>query len=134
MPVGSLVLSASALNGSSYSLVQNVGAATVTGSFATGSYGLGLNSWIATSQNTAYLQLTNTGSQPLTFTSQLRDGYGTVGNPGTLGSSASSTWLSVAPDAVYLELGNHMNIGSAAPYRGVSLTCGFSTRRCRRLN
>ena len=118
MPVGSLVLSAPALSGSSYSLVQNVGAATVTGNFTSGSSGLGLNSWIATSQNTAFIQLTNTGSQPLTFSSQLRDAYGTSGNPGTLGYSASSTWLSVSPDAVYLELGNHTHISSSAPLTG----------------
>jgi hypothetical protein len=118
MPVGSLVLSASALSGSSYSLVQNVGAATVTGSFTSGGSGLGLNTWIAASQNTAFIQLTNTGSQPLTFSSKLLDGFGTAGNPGTLGYSASSTWLSVSPDSVNLELGNHMNIGSSAPLQG----------------
>jgi hypothetical protein len=99
MPVGSLVLNAPALSGSSYSLVENVGAATVTGSFTTGSSGLGMNAWIATSQNTAFIQLTNTGSQPLTLTSQLLDGYGTAGNPGTLGYSTNSTWLNVSPDA-----------------------------------
>ena len=118
MPVGSLVLSAPALSGSSYSLVQNVGAATVTGSFTAGGSGLGLNTWIAASQNTAFIQLTNTGSQPLTFSSTLRDAFGTAGNPGTLGYSASSTWLSVSPDAVYLELGNHTHIGSSAPLQG----------------
>ena len=118
MPVGSLVLSASALSGSSYSLVQNVGPATVTGRFTTGNYGLGLNAWVSTSENTAFIQLTNTGSQSLTFTSQLRDGYGTTGNPGTLGYSTNSTWLKVSPDAVYLELGNHMNIGTNAPLQG----------------
>ena len=118
MPVGKLLLSASALSGSSYSLVENVGAATVTGSFTAGSSSLGLNSWIATSQNTAFIQLTNTGSAPLTFTSQLRDAYGTSGNPGTLGYLTNSTWLDVSPDAVYLELGNHTHIGSSAPLTG----------------
>jgi hypothetical protein len=118
MPVGSLVLNASALSSSSYSLVENVGAATVTGAFTAGSSGLGLNTWIATSQNTAFIQLTNTGSQPLTLSSKLLDGFGTAGNPGTLAYSASSTWLSVSPDAVYLELGNHTHIGSSAPLQG----------------
>lgn len=118
MPVGKLVLGTPALSGSSYSLVQNVGAATVTGNFAAGSSGLGLNTWIATSQNTAFIQLTNTGSQPLAFSSKLLDAYGTAGNPGTLGYSAGSTWLSVTPDAVYLELGNHTHISSSAPLTG----------------
>lgn len=118
MPVGSLVLSASALSGGSYSLVENVGAATVTGAFTAGASGLGLNSWIAVSQNTAYIQLTNTGSQPLTFSSKLLDAYGTSGNPGTFGDTTNSTWLNVSPDAVYLELGNHMNIGASAPLQG----------------
>ncbi len=118
MPVGNLVLSASALSGSSYSLVENVGAATVTGSFTAGSSSLGLNTWIATSQNTAFIQLTNTGSVPLTFTTKLQDAYGTTGNPGTLGYSANATWLNVSPDAVYLELGNHTHIGSSAPLMG----------------
>ncbi|HXR08822.1 MAG TPA: LamG-like jellyroll fold domain-containing protein, partial [Candidatus Acidoferrum sp.] len=118
MPVGSLVLSAPALSGSSYSLVENVGAATVTGNFTSGSSGLSLTSWIATSQNTAFIQLTNTGSQPLTLSSKLLDGFGTAGNPGTLGYSTNSTWLNVSPDAVSLEIGNHLNIGSSAPLQG----------------
>jgi hypothetical protein len=118
MPVGKLVLNASSLSGSSYSLVENVGAATVTGTFAIGNYGLGMNSWIAASQNTAFIQLTNSGSQPLTFSSQLQDAYGTTGNPGTLGYSANSTWLNASPDAVYLELGNYTHIGSTAPFTG----------------
>ncbi|MGA2175458.1 MAG: carbohydrate-binding protein [Verrucomicrobiota bacterium] len=118
MPVGSLVLSAPALSGGSYSLVENVGAATVTGNFTSGSSGLSLTSWIATSQNTAFIQLTNTGSQPLTFSSKLLDGFGTAGNPGTLGWSTNSTWLNVSPDSVNLEIGNHMNIGSSAPLKG----------------
>ena len=57
MPVGSLVLQVPALSGSSYSLVQNVGAATVTGSFTTTGNGLGLCVWTAASQNTAFIQL-----------------------------------------------------------------------------
>jgi len=118
MPVGSLVLQAPVLSGSSYSLVQNAGAATVTGSFATGGYGLGLCAWTAVSQNTAFIQLTNTGSQSLTLSSHLLDAYGTAGNPGTLGCSNNATWLNVSPDAVYLELGNHLNIGSSAPLQG----------------
>ena len=109
MPVGSLVLSAPALSGSSYSLIQNVGSASVTGTFTAGSSGLGLNSWIAASQNTAFIQLTNTGVAPLTFTSELFDAYGTSGNPGTLGYSSSSTWLDVSPDAVFLEIGNKVS-------------------------
>ena len=106
------------MSGSSYSLVENVGVGHVTGSFTSGSSSLGLNSWIAASQNTAFIQLTNTGSAPLTFTSQLRDAYGTSGNPGTLGYSTNSTWLNVSPDAVFLELGNHTHIGSSAPLTG----------------
>lgn len=118
MPVGSLVLSASALNGGSYSLTENVGPATVTGTFTSGNSGLALSSWVAVSQNTAFIQLTNTGSLPLTLSSSLLDAYGTSGNPGTLGYSASSTWLNVSPDAVFLELGDHKNISENAPLNG----------------
>lgn len=118
MPVGTLLLSAAGLSGSTYSLNQNVGAAIVTGSFLSGSSGLDMGSWISTSQNTAFIQLTNIGSQPLTFSSKLLDAYGTAGNPGTLGCSNNAIWLNVSPDAVHLELGNHLNIGSSAPLQG----------------
>jgi fibronectin type 3 domain-containing protein len=118
MPVGTLVLTTPSLSGSSNFFAQNVGAANVTGSFITASSGLSLNAWIAASQNTAYLQLTNTGPNSLTFSSKLLDAYGTSGNPATLGYTTNSTWLNVSPDAVFLELGNHVNIGSAAPLQG----------------
>ncbi len=118
MPVGSLLLSTPALTTSTYSLVENVGPATITGNFTSGNSGLTLTSWIATSQNTAFIQLSNTGSQPLTFSSQLLDGFGTSGNPGTFGFSTNSTWLDVSPDSVNLEIGNHMNVGSTAPLHG----------------
>src|SRR5215469_10564638 len=89
MPVGSLVLNASALSGSSYSVTENVGAATVSGAFTAGSSGLSFSSWIAASQNTAFILLTNTGSSALTLSSKLLDAYGTAGNPGTLGTSTN---------------------------------------------
>jgi hypothetical protein len=97
MPVGSLVLSASALSGSSYLLVQNVGAATVTGSFTSGSLGLGLNTWISTSQNTAFIQLTNTGSQPLAFSSKLLDGFWFDRDERRCGSRRQHEWQRLLP-------------------------------------
>ena len=118
MPVGKLLLSTPALSTGTYSLIENVGPATITGKFTSGNFELTLTSWIATSQNTAFIQLNNTGSQPLTFSSQLLDGLGTSGNPGTFGSSTNSTWLNVSPDSVNLEIGNHLNVGSTAPLQG----------------
>jgi len=118
MPVGSLLLSTPALGTSAYSLVENVGAATISGKFTSGSSELTLTAWMATSQNTAFIQLSNTGSQPLTFSSRLLDGLGTSGNPGTFGFAINSTWLNVSPDSVNLEIGNHLNVGSSAPLNG----------------
>jgi hypothetical protein len=120
MPVGSLTLSASALSGSSYALNENVGPATVTGSFVNGTSSLVVTSWVASAENTAVIQLNNTGTSPLALTSQLLDGLaGSAGNPGTYGSTNNSTWLNVSPDSVYVELGNqlHNSLGTA-PFTG----------------
>jgi len=119
MPVGTLVLSASALSGSSYSLNQNVGPATLTGAFVNGSSALSVTSWVASAENTAVIQLNNTGTSSLSLTSQLLDGLaGSAGNPATYGSTNNSTWLYVSPDTVYLELGNHLHMSSSAPFTG----------------
>ena len=120
MPVGSLTLSAPALSGSSYLLNQNVGPATVTGLFANGASALSITSWVATAENTAVLQLNNGGSQPLSLTSQLLEGFaGSAGNQATYGSTNNSTWLKVSPDTVYLELGNQLhNALGTAPFAG----------------
>jgi hypothetical protein len=120
MPVGNLTLSAPALSGASYALSQNVGPATITGSFANGSSSLALTSWVATSENTAVIQLTNTGSQTLALSSQLLDGFAnSAGNPATYGSSTNSTWLNVSPDTVNLELGNQdFNANGNSPFTG----------------
>ncbi len=119
-PVGSLTLSAPALNGSSYSLNENIGSATLTGAFANGASSLTVTSWVAAAENTAVIQLNNSGSQPLALTSQLLDGLAlSAGNPATYGSTNNSTWLYVSPDTVYVELGNqlHNNLGTA-PFTG----------------
>jgi hypothetical protein len=120
MPVGSLTLSAPALSGSSYALNQNVGPATVTGNFVNGSSGLSVTSWVASAENTAVIQLNNTGTSPLSLSSQLLDGFaGSAGNPATYGVTNNSTWLSVSPDTVYLELGNQLhNLSGTAPFTG----------------
>jgi len=120
MPVGSLTLSASALSGSSYALNENVGPATVTGNFVNSTSSLVVTSWVATAENTAVIQLNNSGTTPLALTSQLLDGLaGSAGNPATFGSTNNSTWLSVSPDSVYVELGNqmHNSLGNA-PFTG----------------
>jgi len=120
MPVGSLTLSASALSGSTYALNQNVGPATVTGSFVNGASALAVTSWVASAENTAVIQLNNSGTTPLVLTSQLLDGLaGSAGNPATYGSTNNSTWLNVSPDSVYVELGNqlHNSLGTA-PFTG----------------
>ena len=120
MPVGSLTLSAPALSGSSYALNQNVGPATVTGNFINGNSALTVSSWVANSENTAVIQLNNSGTSPLSLTSQLLDGFaGSKGNPATYGSTNNSTWLNVSPDMVYVELGNQLhNAAGTAPFTG----------------
>jgi hypothetical protein len=118
MPVGSLLLNIPSLSGSSYSLVENVGAATITGKFMSSTSELSLTSWLAVSQNTAFIQLSNSGSQPLTLSSSLLDGFGTLGNQGTFGFTTNSTWLNVSPDSVNIEIGNHLNVNSTAPLTG----------------
>jgi hypothetical protein len=120
MPVGSLTLSVPALSGSSYALNQNVGPATVTGSFVNGSSSLSVTSWVASAENTAVIQLNNTGTSPLALSSQLLDGFASsAGNPGTYGATNNSTWLSVSPDTVYVELGNQShNLAGTAPFTG----------------
>ena len=118
MPVGSLTLNVPVLKGGSYSLNENIGPATVTGTFVKEGYGLSVTSWVATKENTAVIQLNNVGTQPLTLSSQLLDGFaGSVGNPATYGSTNNSTWLNVSPDTVYLELGNQMHnvLAAGAP-------------------
>jgi hypothetical protein len=119
-PVGSLVLSAPALSGSSYALNENIGPATLTGAFANGAASLTVTSWVASAENTAVIQLNNTGTSALSLTSQMLDGFaGTTGNPATYGATNNSTWLNVSPDTVYLELGNQLhNQFGAAPFTG----------------
>jgi len=120
MPVGSLTLNVPALKGGSYSLNENVGPATVTGTFKKDGYGLSVTSWVAAKENTAVIQLKNIGTQPLSLSSQLLDGFaGSAGNPATYGSTKNSTWLNVSPDTVYLELGNELhNVLEKAPFTG----------------
>jgi hypothetical protein len=118
MPVGSLTLNVPALKGGTYSLNENVGPATVTGTFKKDGYGLSVMSWVATAENTAVIQLKNVGKQPLTLSSQLLDGFaGSAGNPATYGSTKNSTWLNVSPDTVYFELGSqkHNVLAASAP-------------------
>ncbi len=120
MPVGSLTLIAPALKGSSYSLNENVGLATITGDFANEACGLSVTSWVATAENTVVIQLKNPGLQPLALSSQLVDGFaGSAGNPATYGATSNSTWLHVSPDTVFLELGNQLhNVLGTAPFTG----------------
>ncbi len=120
MPVGTLTLNTPALNGSSYSLDEHVGAATVTGNFVNGASALSVTSWVATAENTAVIQLKNTGTQPLALSSQLVDGFASSpGNPATYGATNNSTWLHVSPDSVFFELGNQLhNVLGTAPFTG----------------
>jgi hypothetical protein len=120
MPVGTLTLNAPALDGSSYSLDENVGAATITGNFVKGAAALSLTSWVATAENTVVIQLKNSGSQSLALSSQLVDGFASSpGNPATYGATKNSTWLHVSPDSVYFELGNQLhNVYGKAPFTG----------------
>ena len=85
-----------------------------------GASGLTVTSWVASAENTAVIQLNNTGTRRLSLTSQLLDGLaGSAGNPATYGSTNNSTWLNVSPDTVYLELGNQLhNVACSAPFTG----------------
>ncbi len=109
MPVGSLSLTVPELKESSYHMEQAIGNATLTGKF-TGKDGaeLSLKSWIAQGQNLLVVELNNTGSSPLTFTSQLLDGMATPGNEATYRSATDSTSLRVSPDSWKMEMGNFL--------------------------
>ena len=119
-PVGSLTLSAPALEGASYSLHQNLGPATITGDFKKGDSGLSITSWVAKSVNNAVIELKNTGSQTLTLSSQIVEGFsGSTGNAATYGETKGATWLHVSPDTIYLELGNRLhNALGPQPFTG----------------
>ena len=109
MPVGSLALTIPELKDSSYHMEQAIGNATLTGKFtASGGAELSLKSWIPHSQNLLVVELANTGTEPLTFSSQLLDGASTPGNDATYQSAPPSTALRVSPDSWQMELGNFL--------------------------
>jgi alpha-L-fucosidase 2 len=111
MPVGSLALTIPELKDSSYHMEQAIGNATLSGKF-TDSDGaeLSVKSWIPHSQNLLVVELNNTGTQPLTISSQLLDGSSTPGNIATYQSQSipRSTALRVSPDSWPMELGNFL--------------------------
>jgi hypothetical protein len=109
MPVGSLALNIPELKDGSYHMEQAIGNATLTGKFtASGGAELSVKSWIPHSQNLLVVELTNTGTEPLTISSQLLDGASTPGNTATYQSAPEGTALRVSPDSWQMELGNFL--------------------------
>jgi alpha-L-fucosidase 2 len=109
MPVGALALNVPELQDSSYHMEQAIGNAVLTGKFTAKSGAeLSLKSWVAISQNLLVVELSNTGSEPLTISSKLLDAASTSGNEATYQSSPNSTALRVSPDSWKMELGNFL--------------------------
>jgi hypothetical protein len=119
MPVGSLSLDIPELRGSAYHVDENIGSATLAGKFANkDGTKLSLNFWISPTENLIVIELNNTGTQALNFSSSLLDGFSTNGNQATYSSSANSTSLKVSPDTVNIEIGNRHHGGKAGAFQG----------------
>jgi len=100
-----------------FQMEQNVGAATLTGKFEAQKNGLGLRteSWVAYPENIVVTRLENTGTKPLSFQSEVADGYA-GGLPTLTGNTKDSAWLEVSPDTVPFEVGSRI-VKSMGPNR-----------------
>jgi hypothetical protein len=107
--VGNQSISCSDMKFASAQMEQNVGPATITGKFEERKKGTGLSleSWVAYPENVVVTRLENNGTKPLSFETEIADGYG-GGLPTLVGSSSDSTWLQVSPDTVPFEVGNRI--------------------------
>jgi hypothetical protein len=115
---GRLDLNVPALKGANSEVDQNIGPATLTGTFTKDAAGLSFMSWVSTTKDMVVMELKNSGSQPLGVSSQLWDGLGTAGNEATYGSLKGSTWLKVSPDTMDLSVGNRLSMGPRGGFHG----------------
>jgi hypothetical protein len=116
--VGWLELSSPQLQNATSEVDQNIGPATITGKFTNGGAAMSFKSWVSATKNMVVTQLTNTGSEPLDFSSKLFDGLTSNGNEATYGSSAGSTWLKVSPDLALLSVGNQYLMNPRGGFQG----------------
>jgi len=106
---GAQIISSPELRFADFQMEQNVGPASLTGKFIEQKNGWGLSteSWVAYPENIVVTRLENTGTKPLTFQSQLTDGYA-GGLPTLTGNTEDSSWLEVSPDNVPFEVGGRI--------------------------
>ena len=119
---GAQIISSPDLRFTDFQMEQNVGPATLTGKFEEQKKGLGLRmeSWVAYPENIVVTRLENTGTKPLSFQSEVADGYA-GGLPTLIGSTKDSAWLEISPDTVPFEVGSRI-LKSMGPNRTVIKT------------
>jgi alpha-L-fucosidase 2 len=117
-PVGNLRLSVPQLKGATAEVDQNIGPANLSGKFTSGGAELSFKTWVAATKNLVVIELNNSGSEPLDFSSKLFDGLGTNGNEATYGSGDASTWLKVSPDTMNVSIGNRLSMGPRGGFNG----------------
>jgi hypothetical protein len=121
VPVGTALLETAELQGASYHVEQMMGQAIIAGKFSKpDGHELSFQAWVAQPDNLLVVELTNTGSQPLSQQSTLinPDPLNIPGNAATFSATTDSTFLVVSPDVVRLELGNHLAGKVGAPFCG----------------
>lgn len=116
--VGSFILKCPQLNGASFQLEQQIGPATVSGSFTTPQgVALALSTWVDKTDNLLVVELANTGNATLDLAGSLRTSRG-EGIAANNGADAAGTWLRVGADAASLDLGNRRNWSTQYPFLG----------------
>ena len=113
---GSQIITCHDLKSAAIQMNQNIGPATITGNIeGKNGEGLKIESWVAYPENIVVTRLDNTGTKPLSFQTEVSDGYG-GGLPTLVGNTSDSTWLEVSPDTVPFQVGNRI-INSRGPNR-----------------
>ena len=116
--VGWLELAIPELKNATGEVDQNIGPATLTGKFTQNDSELSFTSWVSATTNLVIVELKNSGSQQLHFSSKLFDGLGTTGNESTYGATGASTWLKVSPDTMNVSIGNRLGMGPRGGFQG----------------
>ena len=117
--VGCLTISSHQLENASCHMEQNIGPATLTGSFsATNGASLQSLHWVDKEDNLLVIQLTNNGLIPLDFTGALHPSMGNA-IPRNIGSGADSTWLETGADITDWWIGNRQVWGTNRPFIGL---------------
>jgi len=106
---GAQIIASPDLRFTDFQMEQNVGSATLAGKFEAQKNGLDLRteSWVAYPENIVVTRLENTGTKPLSFQSEVADGYA-GGLPTLMGNTEDSTWLEISPDTVPFEVGSRI--------------------------